>query len=444
MPCLYFFYPYRRVAAPAASPRENMGIWILEFGFWTFASMHPAHLSIADFTYNLPQERIARYPLPRRDASKLLVYKAGTIRENIFQNLAEELPAGSLLFFNETKVIQARLLFQKPTGGVIQTFLLNPADADMSTALAEKKEAAWHCLIGGASKWKTGFVPEIVTEDFTLQARITDRNPEYFTVLFSWDNPALCFGEVLEKTGHVPLPPYLHRSDEPADKTRYQSLLARHEGSVAAPTASLHFSDEVLASLKEKGMGFEKLVLHVGAGTFRPVSSEKMEGHQMHAEWLEVDKNLLQHLLENCGKKKIVAVGTTALRSLESLYWMGCKAAQNPGIAPSEIKVTQWEPYDGNVATLAVEAALKSLLSWMERQGLEKLATETGILLAPPYDFKIADALVTNFHQPQSTLLLLVAAFIGEDWKRVYEYALAHDFRFLSYGDGSLLFRDED
>lgn len=435
-PCLFFI---ETCGTPAASVRETFLCAKHEL----CTSMHPAHLSIADFTYDLPQNRIARYPLPRRDASRLLVYQAGSIHENTFRNLAEELPADSLLFFNETKVIQARLLFQKTTGGVIQTFLLNPADADMSTALAEKEATVWHCLIGGASKWKPGYVPEIITDDFVLQARIMGRNSEYFTVAFSWNNPAFCFGEVLEKTGHVPLPPYLHRSDEPEDKTRYQSLLASQEGSVAAPTASLHFSEDVLASLKEKGIGFEKLVLHVGAGTFRPVSSEKMEGHQMHAEWLEVDKKVLKNLMARLGGKKIIAVGTTALRSLESLYWMGCKAAQNPDIVPQEIKISQWEPYDGNIEALPATEALAALLQWLEKNGLEKLATETGILLAPPYEFKIADALITNFHQPQSTLLLLVAAFIGEDWKRVYDYALAHDFRFLSYGDGSLLFRDE-
>lgn len=405
--------------------------------------MHPAELSISDYTYDLPQARIARYPLPQRDASKLLVYRDGQIHENRFRQLSDELPAGSLMVFNETKVIQARLLFQKATGGVIQTFLLNPADTDMSTALAATESTEWHCLIGGASKWKPAYVPEIKTENFTLQARITDRQPDYFTVLFSWDNPQYCFGEVLAQTGHVPLPPYLHRADEPADKTRYQSLLAQQEGSVAAPTASLHFSEEVLASLQEKEIGLEKLVLHVGAGTFRPVSSDKMGGHQMHAEWLEVNQQLLERLLRTVGKEKIIAVGTTALRSLESLYWMGCKAAQQPNMSPEDIRVTQWEPYEGAIKTLPAADALQALLIWMKKQGRDKLATDTGILLAPPYTFRIADALITNFHQPQSTLLLLVAAFIGEDWRKVYDFALRHDFRFLSYGDGSLLWAQQ-
>lgn len=403
--------------------------------------MHPSEISIADFSYDLPQARIARYPLPQRDASKLLVYRDGQIRENRFRQLSDELPEGSLLVFNETKVIQARLLFQKATGGVIQIFLLNPASADMSTALGATREIEWHCLVGGASKWKPGFVPEIKTEDFNLQARITDRSAAYFTVLFSWDNPFVCFGEVLEKTGHVPLPPYLNRSDEPEDRTRYQSLLAMQEGSVAAPTASLHFSEDVLQSLSAKNIQSEKLVLHVGAGTFRPVSAEKIANHQMHAEWLEVDEKMLIQLTGNLGKKKIIAVGTTALRSLESLYWMGCKAAQMPECAIDEIRITQWEPYGNTIPEKTASEALQALSNWMKKKKLKKLATDTGILLAPPYNFRIADALITNFHQPQSTLLLLVGAFIGEDWKRVYDYALAHDFRFLSYGDGSLLWR---
>lgn len=404
--------------------------------------MHPSERFISEFTYELPENRIARYPLPQRDASKLLVYKNGSIHENIFQNISEEIPADSLLFFNETKVIQARLLFQKATGGIIQTFLLNPAETEMSTALAATSDTAWHCLVGGASKWKPAYVPEIKTDDFTLQARITDRSPDYFTVLFSWDNPAFCFGEVLEKIGHVPLPPYLHRDDEPEDKNRYQSLLALQEGSVAAPTASLHFSEAALQSLKGKGVAFEKLVLHVGAGTFRPVSSEKLADHQMHAEWLELDVKALQNTFDQLQKKKIIAVGTTALRSLETLYWMGCKAAMNPDISPIDIRITQWEPYDGKLIEIPAGAALQHLLEWLKRNAQNRLSTETGILLAPPYQFKIADALITNFHQPQSTLLLLVSAFIGEDWRKVYDYALAHDFRFLSYGDGSLLWRE--
>lgn len=405
--------------------------------------MHPGQLRISDYSYTLPDDRIARYPLVERDASRLLIYQDGQIKEDVFRSLPAAIPPGALMLFNQTKVVHARLLFRKPSGGTIEVFCLEPHEMypDISSAMCQKGKVWWHCLIGGASKWKHGLVPELKAAEppFTLTATIIERRMGDFVVELCWDHPELTFAEVLKKAGKVPLPPYLHREAEAADVDRYQTLFAREEGSVAAPTASLHFTPELVQSLEEQGVETARLTLHVGAGTFRPVKSETIAGHDMHAEWLEVSDATIRALLRQEGGP-VIAVGTTAMRTLESLYWIGCKLVYDPCRDMDALAVGQWEPYEQHVDISATEA-LEALLRWLEEAGRHSIITRTGILIAPGYRFRIVTGLVTNFHQPQSTLLLLVAAFIGDDWRRVYEYAMANDFRFLSYGDSSLLWR---
>ena len=402
---------------------------------------HPKYLRIEDYTYLLPDDRIAKYPLVARDASKLLIYKDGTITEDIYRNIATHIPANTLMVFNQTKVVHARLLFTKPSGGVIEVFCLSPHDqyTDIQTAMLQKGKVEWECLVGGASKWKHGMVLQLIndTPHFTLSARITGRSPGTYTLTLEWDNEQLTFAEVLHYAGKVPLPPYLHRNAETSDEERYQTLFAKEEGSVAAPTAGLHFTKEVLQSISEKKIDTAFVTLHVGAGTFKPVKSDTMAEHEMHAEWIEVSidfiKTLATHLNGN-----IVAVGTTSLRTLESLYWIGNKLAKGGTISLHEIALTQWEPYE-DTSTCTPQEALNEIVVYLEAKKLNKLVTRTQILIAPGYTFKIVTGLVTNFHQPQSTLLLLVSAFIGRDWRKVYDFAMSHDYRFLSYGDGSLL-----
>lgn len=405
--------------------------------------MHPGQLRISDYSYSLPDERIARYPLPERDGSKLLIYRDGRITEDTFRHLPQAIPPGSLMLFNQTKVVHARLLFRKPSGGTIEVFCLEPHEVypDVTTAMAQKGKVWWHCLIGGASKWKHGLVPELASAEppFTLHATIRERRMGSFVVELTWDHPELTFAEVLKAAGKVPLPPYLNREAEAADEDRYQTLFAKEEGSVAAPTASLHFTPELLQELAGRGVDTAMLTLHVGAGTFKPVKSETIAGHDMHAEWLEVSAAMVRTLLRQEGGP-VIAVGTTAMRTLESLYWIGCKLVYDPCRDMDALAVSQWEPYEQHVDISATEA-LEALLRWLEEAGRESIITKTGILIAPGYKFRLVNGLVTNFHQPQSTLLLLVAAFIGEDWRQVYDYALGHDFRFLSYGDSSLLWR---
>ena len=401
---------------------------------------HPKHLRIADFRYQLPDERIAKFPLQERDASKLLVYQEGKIEEDVYQNIAAHIPSASLLVFNQTKVIHARLLFQKPTGGIIEVFCLEPHEqyADVSTAMLQRGKVWWKCMIGGASKWKNGQILTLELEETNLKlsASIVNREPGSFTLEFLW-NQELSFAEVLHLVGKVPLPPYLNRKAEEKDDERYQTIYAKLDGSVAAPTAGLHFTNDVIQSLQEKNIATDFVTLHVGAGTFKPVKTETMNDHDMHAERLEVSqeniKQLLQHLDSN-----IIAVGTTSLRTLESLYLIGCKLAQ--GIIPnfSKIAVEQWDPYELQ-NMVSTKESLETILQFMETNSMMRVVTRTQIIIAPGYNFKIANALVTNFHQPESTLLLLVAALIGDDWRSVYEYAMQNNFRFLSYGDGSLL-----
>lgn len=407
--------------------------------------MHPKELRIQDYTYSLPDERIAKYPLAERDASKLLIYKDGSIGEDNYRNMSAHIPAGTLMIFNQTKVVNARLLFKKPSGGMIEVFCLAPDEryADIQTAMQQKGEVYWECMIGGASKWKHGMVLQLHNEspNFIVSAQIAERNPSAYIVKLEWDDAGLTFAEVLHHVGKVPLPPYLHREAEAADLNTYQTLFAKEEGSVAAPTAGLHFTQHVIDSLEAKKVGTSFVTLHVGAGTFKPVKADVMEGHEMHAEWIEVTNVTIAQLLRSINdSESIVPVGTTSLRTLESLYWIGNKIAQGISIDLHKVAVSQWEPYD-TPKTVSARESLSALRNYMLAHGMQKLITRTQILIAPGYTFRIINGLVTNFHQPQSTLLLLVGALIGEDWRKVYDYAMDHDFRFLSYGDGSLLWR---
>lgn len=410
--------------------------------------MHPKNLSIADFTYDLPTERIAKYPLEQRDNSKLLVYKSGNLTSSSYSSIAEYLPEGSLLVFNNTKVVEARLLFQKPTGGVIEIFCLEPGDqyADITSAMLQKGKVSWKCLVGGASKWKHGMKlkKEISANNRTivLEAAIEGRLSDSFIIGLSWQPEELSFAEILHLAGFIPLPPYLHRDAEEEDKNRYQTIYAKHDGSVAAPTAGLHFTDAVFEKLSAKNIQKEFVTLHVGAGTFKPVKAETMDEHEMHAEFIDVSIEAIESLIRHLDKT-IVSVGTTSLRTIESLYWMGVKVFKNPVVAVDEITIHQWEPYETDRLNLTTEDALKGLLDWMGKYSLKRILTKTQILIAPGYQLKIAKGIITNFHQPQSTLLLLIAAIVGEKWKNIYQYAMDNNFRFLSFGDGCLLWGED-
>ncbi|MFN3299849.1 MAG: S-adenosylmethionine:tRNA ribosyltransferase-isomerase [Sediminibacterium sp.] len=428
---------------------------------------HPSLLHISDFTYELPDHKTARYPLEQRDQSKLLIWRAGQdsapsaqdfapIRENTYANIADELPSESLLVFNNTKVVEARLLFQKPTGGLIELFCLEPADQyeDITTAMLQKGSVQWKCLVGGAKKWKEGAVQLSVEapsgggasvagggEGLRIEATKVAALPDCFLIEFRWEPAGLSFAEVLHLAGDIPLPPYLNRASEEADKERYQTIYAKHDGSVAAPTAGLHFTESVFSKLSEKNIRKAYVTLHVGAGTFKPVKAEQMKDHEMHAEFIDVTVETVEQLLAHI-EKGIIAVGTTSLRTLESLYWIGVKTIRNPAIASANLHVTQWEPYatsENIPKEYTATESLQSLLQWMQKNNASRIITKTQIIIAPGYSFKIIRALITNFHQPQSTLLLLVSAIVGENWKKIYQYALANEYRFLSYGDGSIL-----
>ena len=401
--------------------------------------MHPKNISILDFTYTLPNERIALHPLVERDASKLLIYKNGIIGEDVYKNIHRHLPQNSLLVFNNTKVINARILFTKPTGGIIEIFLLEPYHADYTATLTATTSCKWKCLIGGASKWKDGALKkELGVGDWELGAKLVEKLTDAYVVEFNWEGN-ISFAEVVEQTGNIPLPPYIKRKPDEEDKDRYQTIYAAHDGSVAAPTAGLHFTEVVFKNLKAKNINTNFVTLHVGAGTFKPVKAAKMEAHEMHAEWIDVNIETVENIIANL-HHTIIAAGTTSLRTIESLYWLGVKALLHP--SSQQLTIMQWDAYDAMAAAenITAKEALQALLLWLKKNNFSKLFTQTQILIAPGYSFKIANAIITNFHQPQSTLLLLVAAAVGNDWKKIYDYALENDFRFLSYGDGSLLF----
>jgi S-adenosylmethionine:tRNA ribosyltransferase-isomerase len=404
--------------------------------------MHPKNISIKDYTYALPEEKIAHYPLAERDASKLLIYKKGEISEDIYRNIDTHLPENSLLVFNNTKVIEARLLFQKLSGGIIEIFCLEPHEkyTDIVSAMQQQKKVLWKCLVGGASKWKHGQVLEkkIVTpgKEIILQAVYIEKRTDHFIIELSWSPGNISFAELLHYAGAIPLPPYIKREVEASDAERYQTIYAHHDGSVAAPTAGLHFSRTIFDKLEKKNIQTDFVTLHVGAGTFKPVKAEIIKDHEMHAEFIDVSKETIENILENLNNN-IVAVGTTSLRTIESLYWLGLKSILSP--RNPDLQLWQWESYELEEQNISPAEALNALIEWMDKKKLKRLITKTQIIIAPGYKTKIVRALITNFHQPDSTLLLLVAALIGDDWKKVYDIALQNGFRFLSYGDGSLL-----
>jgi S-adenosylmethionine:tRNA ribosyltransferase-isomerase len=403
--------------------------------------MKKEEILIQDYTYSLPDDQIAHHPLPKRDDSRLLVYKSGRIEEDRFYHLPEYLPQNSALILNNTRVLEARIFFTKPTGGVIEIFCLEPAGQSMELSLQQKGEAEWACMIGGASKWKPGQVltKELIVEGerVILEAHYKEKLADAFVIRFSWTPAHLPFIQILHTAGNMPLPPYIKRSAELADAERYQTIFAQKEGSVAAPTASLHFTDEVFADLAQKGITPNYITLNVGAGTFKPVKTASIADHTMHSETFSVIRSTLVAIME---AKTIVAAGTTSLRTLESLHWMGVKLLT--GKHTEDFQLSQWEAYELD-NTVTYQESIGALLKWMRENERDSLDCRTALLIVPGYEFKIPSAIITNFHQPQSTLLLLIAAFIGEDWKKVYQYALENDFRFLSYGDSSLLWRKQ-
>ena len=401
------------------------------------------HIHISDYNYNLPDERIAKFPLPVRDQSKLLVYRNGEISETRFTSLPDYVEPGTLMIFNNTKVIQARLHFRKETGALIEIFCLEPIQPnDYALNFQQTEHAAWLCMIGNLKKWKEGTLTRRMTvkgQDITLAATRGEARGTSHWVDFTWDNPSVTFADILEMFGELPIPPYLNRETQESDKETYQTVYSKIKGSVAAPTAGLHFTQRVLDALRAKGADLEEVTLHVGAGTFKPVKSEEIEGHEMHTEYISVSKGSIEKLIAHEGKA--LAVGTTSVRTLESLYYIGVTLSQHPDAQEAELHVRQWQPYETH-PTLRATEALKHILHYMERHRLDALHTSTQIIIAPGYEYKVVKRMITNFHQPQSTLLLLVSAFIKGDWKRIYDYALSHDFRFLSYGDSSLLINE--
>ncbi|MDY0084584.1 MAG: S-adenosylmethionine:tRNA ribosyltransferase-isomerase [Bacteroidales bacterium] len=398
-------------------------------------------ISITHFDYDLPEHRIARYPMQQRDASKLLVLKENQLSQTVFAQISNHLPANALLVLNETKVVQARLRFHTEKGAAVELFVLEPADLtmDFQVAYAQASPVSWNCLVGNSKRWKQGLlVQSIKIKDQTveLKAERIEKKDGYSVIRFSWSEPQFSFAEILDVVGETPLPPYLNRKAEPEDKNRYQTVFARQEGSVAAPTASLHFTDALMADLQKQGVKFEKLILHVGAGTFKPVSAAQIGEHEMHAEQIQVSRQFLQNLLEN-SNRPVIPVGTTAMRTLESLYWFGLMLYEE-GLAKRDFHLDQWFPYRDHPKILSVNASLDRLIAYLDKNELDSFKATTALMIAPGYEMKIVGGLITNFHQPKSTLLLLVAALIGDKWKHAYAYALENDFRFLSYGDACL------
>lgn len=402
--------------------------------------MKTENIHISDYDYLLPDDKIAKFPKEQRDQSKLLVYQSGEIKEDIFYNLPKYLPKNSLMVFNNTKVIQARLHFKKVSGALIEIFLLEPSmPTDYELMFQTKGYCEWLCLIGNLKKWKEGIlVKEFIYKGETVRIEATKKESigTSHKVALKWDNPSLSFAELIDLIGELPIPPYLNRETEESDKTTYQTVYSKINGSVAAPTAGLHFTNNVLQDLDSYGIEREELTLHVGAGTFKPVKSEELSGHDMHTEYISVSKQTLEKLLSYGASA--IAVGTTSVRTLESLYYMGVKLHSNPDLSEQELHITQWEPYKVESSLTATEA-IEEIIKYLDRNNLSTLHSSTQIMIAPGYNYKIVKLLITNFHQPQSTLLLLVSAFVKGNWKTIYDYALAHNFRFLSYGDSSLL-----
>lgn len=403
----------------------------------------PRHIRIDEFDYPLPDERIAKFPLAERDSSKLLIYKKGVLSEDHFASLPSLLPAGTLMVMNNTRVIQARLHFRKATGALIEVFCLEPlVPNDYALNFQQTDHSAWLCMVGNLKKWKgETLYREVVVKGrtLTLTAERGEARGTGHRVDFRWDDPEVTFADILEVFGELPIPPYLNRDTQESDKQTYQTVYSKIKGSVAAPTAGLHFTPRVLDALKAGGVETEEVTLHVGAGTFKPVKSEEIEGHEMHTEYISVSRHTIERLIAHEGRA--VAVGTTSVRTLESLYHIGLTLLQHPDATEEELHVDQWQPYtlSPSVADVPAVEALQALLHYLDKHGMEAYHGSTQIIIAPGYRYRIVEAIVTNFHQPRSTLLLLVSAFVQGDWRRIYDYALAHDFRFLSYGDSSLL-----
>lgn len=400
----------------------------------------PRHLRIDDYTYDLPEARIAKHPPAERDAARLLCYRSGAIEQDVFRNLPRYVPGGTLMVFNDTKVIRARLHFRKATGARVEIFCLEPlAPAEYEENFAARGSVVWSCLVGGLKKWKEGALQRTLRvgeRDVVLTAVRGAASGAGYAVTLSWDASDMTFAEILDAIGELPIPPYLKRPTEAADRTDYQTVYGRVLGSVAAPTAGLHFTPGVLKALEAQGVEHAKVTLHVGAGTFKPVKSDEMGDHAMHAEWFSVSRRTVEQLLRH--DATCLAVGTTSVRTLESLYYLGVRLHREPTLEPDELHVAQWTPYD-TPADLPPREALEAVLRWLDSHELPALHASTRLIIAPGYRFHFVSAMLTNFHQPRSTLLLLVSAFVGEDWRRIYAYALDHDFRFLSYGDASLL-----
>ena len=387
---------------------------------------------IADYNYPLPDERIAKYPLAERDHSKLLVYRDGKVSEDRFYHIGDHIAPHSLLVYNNTRVIQARLEFHKSSGARIEVFCLEPiAPHDYQLSLGATTGCTWKCMVGNAKKFNVESL-ELRVERLGVTLRVSkgEQRGNTYEVHFSWNNEKVSFAEILDAVGELPIPPYLNRKTEESDKRTYQTVYSRIKGSVAAPTAGLHFTERVLDDIRSRGIETEELTLHVGAGTFLPVKTADANEHTMHTEIIAVPKKAIEHIISKLGH--IVAVGTTSMRTLESLYFIGCH--------PDQPTVGQFEPYE-NEFTLSVKDSLQAIVDYLEATGQETLHAETQIMIKPGYEFRVVDQLITNFHQPQSTLLLLVSAFVNGDWKTIYDYALSHDFRFLSYGDSSILTR---
>ena len=401
--------------------------------------IEPGELLINDFSYELPAERIAQFPLEDRAASKLLIYKDGAISESVFRNISDFIPSDSFLVLNNTKVIQARLHFHKYTGALIEIFCLEPHHPELNLNL--KGSAVWKCFVGNVGKWKEGRLKKTFEHnsiEVEIAAEILEREKDYFIVKFQWNDDVLTFENILSDTGMTPLPPYIKRESQEIDKSRYQTVYAKIDGSVAAPTAGLHFTDEILTGLIKKHIDINYITLNVGAGTFKPVKSERIKDHTMHYEKFVVSKKFLKKLRDN--KSTLVSVGTTTTRTIESLYWLGVKLSGKKVLSSDDLIIDQWDPYNLK-NELDKNESIDVIIQMLDNQEKEYLSAETGMMIAPGYEYKYTDILITNFHLPKSTLLLLIAAFIGDEWKKVYEFALKNNFRFLSYGDCTILFK---
>lgn len=401
--------------------------------------IQPGKISAKDFDYTLPEEKIAKYPIEQREKSKLLLYQKGQISRDTFENIHCYLPEDQLMVFNNAQVVYSRLLFQKSTGANIEIFCLEPVQPkEYAQAFQQTFSATWLCMVGNLKKWKDDVLEKKISlpkGKLNLKAKKKSRKDNAIEINFEWDNPTITFGEILDNAGIVPIPPYLKRESEPVDKQRYQTVYSKIKGSVAAPTAGLHFSEPVMNKIREKKINSAEITLHVGAGTFRPVKSETVDQHEMHTEHFSVSLQTLEQLANSKGN--ILAVGTTSVRTLESLYWIGVKLISMSS-SPSRIVLNQWEHFDLD-HSVSPGKALEEIQNYLKKNRKETLDASTQIMITPGYEFKLTKSMITNFHQPRSTLLMLIAAFVGEDWRDIYDYALQNDFRFLSYGDSSLL-----